>query len=502
MAEWSLQTLGRVSGSLKGVVTNLSAGLAGLALDSDKERVDFVAFSTLEYRACTECPQSAVVARRVLLLGYATGFQVWDLEENRSIPELVSRRDGPVRFLEMVPEPDEPDAPKAPLYGARPLLAVVPGDAPARAASPPAQPLAGDGGGAVDSVALYSLRKHCYARELTFGGRVLAVRASRRLLVVALEAQLMAVDARSLACAWSVVTFPVPRAPGPPDTPGAAVPLALGARWLAYAANQGVQAVAGCVLPQALSPAGGRGYASSSGRLAGYIGGYAPAAEAVGAYAAAAARSGGRQLRVLGEASFKAVSARVSTWRGADSSLAGGTPREDDAGADGVAGTVMVRDVATRGVVAHFRAHTAPLALLAWDAAGALLVTASVHGHSINVFQVCPAAAAGLGGGAARPSGAVHLFKLARGLTQASIRSVALSACGSLLTATSARGTTHLFRVALPADGSAAAPHLMAPSAPGAPAGASFGVGGGGGPTHVGPDGLIDGVGRRPAAGR
>lgn len=64
------------------------------------------------------------------------------------------------------------------------------------------------------------------------------MRASRRLLVVALEAQLMAVDARSLATVWSVVTYPVPRPPGPPDAPGGAVPLALGARWLAYAANQ------------------------------------------------------------------------------------------------------------------------------------------------------------------------------------------------------------------------------------------------------------------------
>lgn len=47
----------------------------------------------------------------------------------------------------------------------------------------------------------------------------------------------------------------------------------------------------------------------------------------------------------------------------------------------------MVRDVVTRAVVAHFRAHTAPLALLHWDPAGSLLITASVHGHNINVFQ-------------------------------------------------------------------------------------------------------------------
>ena len=73
MADWSLQAL---ASSARGVVTNLSAGLASLGADGERERVDFVAFRTLEYRACTECPQSEVVARRVLLVGYATGFQV------------------------------------------------------------------------------------------------------------------------------------------------------------------------------------------------------------------------------------------------------------------------------------------------------------------------------------------------------------------------------------------------------------------------------------------
>jgi len=47
----------------------------------------------------------------------------------------------------------------------------------------------------------------------------------------------MAVDLGSLACAWSVVTLPRPRPAGAPE-PSAPAPLALGARWLAYEANQ------------------------------------------------------------------------------------------------------------------------------------------------------------------------------------------------------------------------------------------------------------------------
>jgi len=129
--------------------------------------------------------------------------------------------------LEALPEPDAPDAPGAPLHGARPLLAVVPGDAAVAAPAPPpaaamaqrpcgvlavgadcgaetsapwgdpgcdgghlqadgapggpgpsapgpgAGAAAGAGGdAAAGRVALYSLRRHCYARELTFGGRV------------------------------------------------------------------------------------------------------------------------------------------------------------------------------------------------------------------------------------------------------------------------------------------------------------------------------------------
>lgn len=73
MADWSLQ---RLSGSLKTVGASLAAGLAGLAPDTDKEKVEFAQFGTVEYQACSECPQSAVVARRVLLLAYSTGFQV------------------------------------------------------------------------------------------------------------------------------------------------------------------------------------------------------------------------------------------------------------------------------------------------------------------------------------------------------------------------------------------------------------------------------------------
>ena len=198
----------------------------------------------------------------------------------------------------------------------------------------------------------------------------------------------------------------------------------------------------------------------------------------------------------------------------------------------------MVREVVSRAVVAHFRAHTAPLLVLQWDASGTLLVTASVHGHNINIFQVghkpsllsllhcegqtafqayisgvlssckslannphqplclvsicdepaipsvagvtakacnsphhsCSASASVScstkrictpcamqiapgkvsSSGERLPGSAVQLLRLSRGLTPAVIQDVAFSAYGTLLAVSSARGTTHIYRLALP----------------------------------------------------
>ncbi len=47
---------------------------------------------------------------------------------------------------------------------------------------------------------------------------------------------------------------------------------------------------------------------------------------------------------------------------------------------------------------------------------------------------------------------AIHLLRLSRGLTPAVIQDVAFSACGTLLTVSSARGTTHIYRLTLPGE--------------------------------------------------
>lgn len=107
----------------------------------------------------------------------------------------------------------------------------------------------------------------------------------------------------------------------------------------------------------------------------------------------------------------------------------------------------MVRDIINRQLIAHFRAHTSPLLALQFDPSGTMLVTASLHGHNIHVFHICPRQCASDKPASQRPTAsAVHLFRLSRGVTPAVIEDISFSQSGAWLAVSSARGTTHLFR--------------------------------------------------------
>jgi hypothetical protein len=119
-----------------------------------------------------------------------------------------------------------------------------------------------------------------------------------------------------------------------------------------------------------------------------------------------------------------------------------------------VAGTVAVRDAATRQLLAAFRPHTSPLAALRFSPCGALLATASVAGHSIHLFRIVPAAAAtACGDGTGGAGHAVHLYRLYRGVTPAAIADLALAPDASWVAVSSGRGTTHLFHTPAAAPG-------------------------------------------------
>lgn len=82
---------------------------------------------------------------------------------------------------------------------------------------------------------------------------------------------------------------------------------------------------------------------------------------------------------------------------------------------------VVIKDFISKEVISQFRAHTSPISALCFDPSGTLLVTASVHGHNINVFRVMPSSIANNSNSTHYDwtSSHVHLYKLYRGMTSA-----------------------------------------------------------------------------------
>ena len=67
-------------------------------------------------------------------------------------------------------------------------------------------------------------------------------------------------------------------------------------------------------------------------------------------------------------------------------------------------------------MIAHFKAHTEPIGSVCFSATGVRVATASVDGHSINVFSLKAGHSSG-------PPGAYeHWYELSRGITPSIIQ--------------------------------------------------------------------------------
>ncbi|XLS82098.1 hypothetical protein HN51_047929 [Arachis hypogaea] len=64
------------------------------------------------------------ILQQVLLLGYHSGFQVWHVDESNNVRDVVSRHDGPVSFMQMVPNPIASKRSEDKFANSRPLLVV------------------------------------------------------------------------------------------------------------------------------------------------------------------------------------------------------------------------------------------------------------------------------------------------------------------------------------------------------------------------------------------
>ncbi|XP_031744597.1 autophagy-related protein 18g isoform X2 [Cucumis sativus] len=370
-----------------------------------KNRVTWAGFDILEVEP--------YIIRHILLLGYLNGFQLLDVEDASNFKELVSKRGGPVSFLQILPSPAKPGTPPAKsdrhelLRRSHPLLLIVAGEESKDVAMgqnhSPMGVLPGSCANSHNAVQFYSLKSHSYVHVLRFRSAVCMVRCSSQIVAVGLATQIYCFDAITLEVVFSVLTSPVPEISGQ-GTTGTNVgygPMAVGPRWLAYPSVGPVPSTTVPLSSQSPFPSQSVNPPSL------------PGSDRTKAHYPV--KSGWKAGRLAGmEADYP--------------------------------GMVAVKDFVTRAIITQFRAHTSPLSALCFDPSGTLLVTASIYGNNINIFRIIPNSRSGSSGLSFDcNSSHVHLYKLHRGITSAMIQDICFSNYSQWVAIVSSKGTCHVF---------------------------------------------------------
>ncbi|XP_042518406.1 LOW QUALITY PROTEIN: autophagy-related protein 18g-like [Macadamia integrifolia] len=445
-----LKTVSTNASSVASTVRSAGASVAASIAVSSEDQKDQVLWADFDN---LELGQSIV--KRVLLLGFSNGFQVLDVEDASNVNELVSKRDGPVTFLQMQPIPAKSKGQEG-FIASHPLLLVVAGDE--TASSGPVQAFGGhvrDGniepqpGNSVSPTAVrfYSLRSHSYVHVLRFRSAIYTVRCSPRIVAVGLGSQIYCFDALTLENKFSVLTYPVPQLGGQ-GVVGVNMgygPMAVGPRWLAYASNNPLLSNTGRLSPQNLTPSPGVSPSTSPGN-----------GTLVARYAMESSKQLAAGIINLGDMGYKTLSkyyqelyrdgsspplSKNSNWKVGRLGSATHSSETDNAG------MVVIKDFESRAVISQFKAHSSPISALCFDPSGMLLVTASDHGNNINIFRIMPSC---VPTGSGTPtydwsSSHVHLYKLYRGITTAVIQDICFSHYSQWIAIVSSRGTCHIF---------------------------------------------------------
>ncbi|KAL3503435.1 hypothetical protein ACH5RR_037884 [Cinchona calisaya] len=406
-------------------------------LDSSHDQVHWAAFDKLECDGC--------VTRQVLLLGFQHGFQIWDVEEVSNVHNLVSRQDGPVSFMQILPKLLASKQPGDKFADSRPLLIIcADGCFPGGSNFQECSPCNGNnqygheltnGSGVPTAVCFYSLRLHSYVHQLKFRSIVHLVRCSSRIIAVLQASQIHCFDAGTLEMEYNILTNPVPMGCGSGGIGFG--PLAVGPRWMAYSGSPVDMSNSGRVSPQQLTPSASFPGSASNGSL-------------VAHYAKESSKQLAAGLMTLGDMGYKKLSKYYSELLPNGNNSQSGICRLSGQGiangqmhdAENV-GMVIVRDIVEKTLVTQFRAQKSPISSLCFDPSGTLLVTASVQGHNMNVFRITPGTTSGAGSGASY----IHLYRLQRGFTNAIIQDISFSRDSEWVMISSSRGTSHLFAI-------------------------------------------------------
>ncbi|KAG4386062.1 hypothetical protein AAZX31_12G203000 [Glycine max] len=407
--------------------------------DPDHDQVIWAGFDKLE--------SEGEVIQQVLLLGYRSGFQVWHVDESNNVRDLVSRHDGPVSFMQMVPNPIASKKSEDKYANSRQLLVVCTDGFFAGSNNVQDGSTTPYNGSTTNShdqingsylpttVRFYSMKSQSYVHVLKFRSVVYSVRCSSRVVAVSQSTQIHCFDATTLEREYTLLTNPIVMSC--PGSGGIGYgPLAVGPRWLAYSGSPVAISNSGHVCPQQLTPSGSFPGFSSNGSL-------------IAHYAKESSKHLASGIVTLGDMGYKKLSRYCSDSNGSLQSVnsvskGNGTINGHSTDADNI-GMVIVKDIVSKNVIVQFWAHKSPISALCFDPSGTILVTASIQGHNINVFKIMPASE-NLPASVTGPS-YVHLYRLQRGFTNAVIQDISFSDDSKWIMISSSRGTSHLFAI-------------------------------------------------------
>ncbi|RZB83361.1 Autophagy-related protein 18f isoform C [Glycine soja] len=407
--------------------------------DPDHDQVIWAGFDKLE--------GEGEVIQQVLLLGYRSGFQVWHVDESNNVRDLISRHDGPVSFMQMVPNPIASKRSQDKYANSRHLLVVCTdgffaGGNNVQGGS--TIPYNGSTSNSHDqingnylptTVRFYSMKSQSYVHVLKFRSVIYSVRCSSRVVAVSQSTQIHCFDATTLEREYTLLTNPIVMSC--PGSGGIGYgPLAVGPRWLAYSGSPIAISNSGHVCPQQLTPSARFPGFSSNGRL-------------IAHYAKESSKHLASGIVTLGDMGYKKLSRYCSDSNGSlqsvnSGSKGNGTVNGHSTDADNI-GMVIVKDIVSKDVIAQFLAHKSPISALCFDPSGTILVTASIQGHNINVFKIMPAS--GTLSASVVGRSYVHLYRLQRGFTNAVIQDISFSDDSKWIMISSSRGTSHLFAI-------------------------------------------------------
>ncbi|KAF9354800.1 hypothetical protein BGX26_007347 [Mortierella sp. AD094] len=406
---------------------------------------DVVLFSAFDWIDSGSSSKNKTSRRFCLLLGYADGFQIWDITHPDNIHEITSIRktESEVSFVKVLPAPRVPPGKVDQFEQYRPLVAIISNSSTE------------DGTSAPRKLQIYSLATHQVIKLLDFGewpdSDISALGVSERGIAVALTSPGEITRLVLLSQLTLQPLHPKQTVLNDVAYPGV---FDLGSRLLAYVTTSEAPSDSTDFKNGEHEAESGGGYQDLAKGVAKEVfggvkllGGFAH--QTISSYwsgnsgtGTAASTSPPAQSTVNRSPNKHARRSSASVDHvDRASTHANHRRRHDDISPHKreAFGTVIIRDISLPNmpIIAHFKPHDHTITGCKFSPSGRLLLTVSRHGNVFHVHEVRPVSG----------SGSRHMYKLARGITHANVEDIVFNEDETWVAVTTSRGTTHLYAI-------------------------------------------------------